>query len=112
MNRSGHLIIRIENDNGKINKLETGSYLYRIGGDEYVLISYNESYESVNDKIELIQEEVRNMDIGVNESIGINYGLVVNTNSSSFKELYMEADSYLSENKRETYKALGLERRR
>ena len=97
---------------GKKTKTETGSYLYRIGGDEFVLISDTESYENAGIKIMIIQDEIRNMDLGVNEPLGINFGLVQGKSGDTFRDLYLKSDALLSQNKREYYETLGYDRRR
>ncbi len=106
---SYHLII---DEKGKVKKIESGNRLYRIGGDEFALISRNESYETIKEKVNRIKKEVEEADIGVNEPIGINFGIVIGDKNKTFKELTIDADNLLSEDKRETYKRLGLERRR
>ena len=97
---------------GKKVRSETGSSLYRIGGDEFALISKTESYDSAKIKIMIIQDEVKNMDLGIDEPLGINYGLVKAKNGNTFRDLYLESDALLSENKIEQYQQLGLERRK
>ena len=86
--------------------------IYRIGGDEFALVSDVEKYENVLIKIKVIQEEVRNIDLSIDEIFGINYGLVVRKNNETYKDLYQKADKLLSQDKDDTYKRLGLERRR
>lgn len=97
---------------GKMNKNVTGSCLYRIGGDEFVLISNSESYEDALLKIMILRDEIKNIDLKINEIIGINYGLVARKNNESYKDLYLIADSLLSEDKKKTYKLLGIDRRK
>ena len=97
---------------GKKSKANTGSYLYRIGGDEFVLISNTESFQDTMLKIMIIQNEIQNLDLGINETLGINYGLVERKDNQTFRDLYLEADKLLSQNKKQTYEALGFERRR
>lgn len=104
--------IYTKDSNGKISKEKTGTSLYRVGGDEYVLISTSESYESVLTKLTIIQDEIRNLGLDVQDPIGLNYGVVVRENGESFRDMYLEADKLLSQNKRDTYIALGLDRRR
>lgn len=98
--------------NGKTQKLKTGSCVYRIGGDEFVLLSENESFENIEIKIILAQEEVKNLKLNISDPIGINYGAVVRNNQQTIKDLYLEADHLLAIHKNETYKVLGLNRRR
>ncbi len=104
--------IKTVDKTGKIVKSETGTYLYRVGGDEFILISDTESYESAKIKIMIIEDEVRNMDLGVNEVVGINYGLTEAKQDESFRDLYLKSDELLEYNKRANYAALGIERRK
>ncbi len=97
---------------GKRSKVETGSCLYRVGGDEFVLISYSENLDNVRIKLAVIQEEVRNIELNINEPLGINYGVVAREGNETFQDLYLKADKYLSASKSETYKVLGLDRRK
>lgn len=97
---------------GKMNKCATGSCLYRIGGDEFVLISDSESYEDALIKIMILRDEIKNIDLNIDEIIGINYGLVARKNNESYKDLYLLADNLLSEDKKKTYKLLGIDRRK
>lgn len=97
---------------GKKIKSETGSCLYRIGGDEFILISNTESYENALIKIMIIQDEIKNMDLNVSEPLGINYGLVRAENGDTFRDLYLKSDALLSKNKEEYYQSVGLNRRK
>lgn len=101
-----------KDSNGSPKKNLTGSCLYRIGGDEFVLISESEPLENIQAKILIAQEEVKNINLNINEPLVINCGLAVKENDETFKDLYLQADGLLSENKKETYKVLGLERRK
>ena len=104
--------VYIVDQTGKKVKSETGSCLYRIGGDEFVLISDTESYDNALIKILIIQDEIRNMNIGVDEPLGINFGLISAKKGDTFRDLYLRSDALLSENKREYYSQLGYNRRK
>lgn len=104
--------IYTKDSTGKRIKVESGSYLYRVGGDEFVLISDTESYENALIKMMIIQDEVSNIDLGVNEIIGINYGLVKGKTGETVRDLYLKSDDLLSNNKREYYRLVGLDRRK
>ena len=97
---------------GKRVKAESGTCLYRVGGDEFVLISDTESYESAQIKMMIIQDEAKNIDLGINEKIGINYGLTEAKNNETFRDLYLKSDALLSNNKKEYYQSLDLDRRK
>ena len=95
---------------------ETGHCVYRTGGDEFVLITTKENVELVNTQAELAAEEVSMLDLGipldpVEDIIGLNYGVVEHSPSSSIKETYKNADQLLYENKSKMYVLTGLDRR-
>ena len=54
------------------------------------------------------------MNLGVDEylPLGLNYGITIHTPESSIREVYMDADILLSENKRKTYEKHNIERRK
>lgn len=99
-------------ENGRIVKLLTGSCVYRVGGDEFVLMAENETYESMQVKLLIVQEEVKNLDLSIDERLGVNYGMAIKLHNESYHDLYLEADSKLSENKIEMYRQLGINRRK
>lgn len=96
---------------GKKVRTETGSCIYRVGGDEFVLISDTETYESVQIKLMIIQDEIKNMNLNVEETLGVNYGFVQAKDGDTLRDLYLKSDNLLSDSKREQYQRLGLERR-
>ena len=98
--------------NGKKIKVKTGTSLYRIGGDEFTIISTTEDYDSVIAKMIAIQEEVKRLDLQVTDPLRINYGITQRNNNETFRELYLKSDKLLSDNKIETYKSLELVRRK
>ena len=86
--------------------------LYRVGGDEFVLLSNSELIESSLDKAKQASEEVSSIDLGVKLSLGLNYGIVYHNSSCFLENTYMNADEILSIDKKKMYKKLGLERRK
>ncbi len=95
-------------------KEKTGISLYRIGGDEFVAISDSENYETFKNKAQKASLEVENLDIALSNNIplGLNYGIAQRLSLESGKELYINADLQLQDNKREKYLTLGLDRRK
>lgn len=92
----------------------TGHCVYRIGGDEFVLLTNAESFEYAEFKAGLAAEEVSMLDLGLdddNTPLGLNCGLVKHNPGDSIKATYKRADSVLSEDKRKMYTRLGLDRR-
>lgn len=103
-----------QTDYGIFQKEETGDSIYRIGGDEFVIVSQRKSPEMLELLLELAAEEIKKLDLDSTEllPIGINYGISEKTNGESIEFLYQEADKRMSRDKEETYKQLGLERRK
>ena len=96
------------------SKNETGDYLYRIGGDEFVLMSENKSFEEVKILLDKVVEEVKNLNLGVDldSPIGINYGISERINKEDVEDLYKLADTRLSDDKRRMYEELVIDRRK
>jgi diguanylate cyclase (GGDEF)-like protein len=103
-------IVRTD-EHGKKQKVATGTRLYRTGGDEYVLIT-PDSLESVELRAQQAIEEVRHLDLGIPEEIGLNLGIVKSENNESVKQLTVRADELLREDKTAIYRRLGIDRRR
>lgn len=91
-----------------------GQNLYRIGGDEFALLTTKDHLELANIKANLAAEEVSMIDLGIKEKtpLGLNYGLVMHKTNADIKTTYINADKLMSENKRKMYVLHGLERRR
>ncbi|MBQ3308143.1 MAG: GGDEF domain-containing protein [Bacilli bacterium] len=103
----------IETVEGKEKKIPTGHNLYRIGGDEFVLITSKDNIDLVNLKARLAAEEVSMMDLGVKDlPIGLNHGVVNHRKEDVVKKTYINADQLLSNDKRDMYVRYGLDRRR
>lgn len=102
------------NEMGLTKKKETGSCVYRIGGDEFALITNTEDARIVELKIELLKEEVNHLSLEIPEpvTLGINYGIFSRDNYETGEELYQLADLELRKDKESIYKKLGIERRR
>lgn len=95
------------------DKKETDTYIYRIGGDEYVVISFSMDIFEVEDEIKLAQEEVRKIVLDSSKPpLGLNYGIVFREGMEDANKVKEKADKLLSNNKREMYSSYGLDRRR
>ena len=99
---------------GKKTKIETGNKLYRVGGDEFILISDTESYQNALYKVMIIQDEVSHIDLnlGTHEILGINYGLLQSRKNDTYRDLYINSNALLEDNKTANYQRLGIERRK
>ena len=102
------------NEQGNIIKKETGHNLYRIGGDEFAIISENSTKEEVNEEIIKASTEVENISLDTyhNLTLGLNYGISERTNQESIESLYKKADKELSKDKEKMYKTKKINRRR
>lgn len=101
-------------DDGVKHTSVTGHCVYRVGGDEFILLTNTEGIELTRIKAKLAAEEVSMLDLGIDELpvIGINYGIVSHNLEESIKETYEAADKVMSEDKKKMYGKFGLERRR
>lgn len=101
-------------DNGTENVVETGHCVYRIGGDEFALLTTIENLQLAGIKANLAKTEADmiNLDLGDNIPLGINYGIVKHNPKDNFKKTFARADELMQENKSEMYKEYKLERRR
>ena len=99
---------------GIITKIPTGSCVYRLGGDEFILISKYESVDNIKTKLKLIEEEVSNIELNVSEKLclGINYGIAEKTGNETIKELAITADDEMKEHKYAMYEKYGVEQRK
>lgn len=103
---------KIKNRSSSSNCSILFNCLYRVGGDEFVLLSNSELIESSLDKAKQASEEVSSIDLGVKLFLGLNYGIVYHNSSCFLENTYMNADEILSIDKKKMYKKLGLERRK
>ena len=95
-------------------KFETGDNVYRVGGDEFVVLSTNKTTEQVEELMVNIVQEVEKIGLSIsnNPITSINYGISERCNMESMDELYKMADEKLYENKNAMYKKVSVERRR
>ena len=94
--------------------IPTGHSVYRVGGDEFVLITTKEYLELVKMKASLATEEAKMIDLGIGKDlpIGVNFGIVEHLPGEKIKETFMKADALMSEDKRKMYLKYKLERRK
>lgn len=99
---------------GYLKKHKTSSCIYRIGGDEFALITTEDTKEIIELKTQLIREETKNINLGIEDNtiIGINYGIATKSSNEKFEDLFQIADEALKEDKNKMYKKLGIERRK
>lgn len=100
--------------NGINKKTKTNYHIYRIGGDEFVLIAEKAIKEDIEDRLLLMQDEIEKINFNTDKNLflGINYGISTTDGEKTGDEVYKEADIYLSQNKRDMYKKLKIDRRK
>lgn len=88
--------------------------IYRIGGDEFVIMCSNKSAEYIEERLELVNEllsQISNNDIR-DVNFCLNYGVSSTEEGiNSFSELYSLADERQKGDKTKKYLDLGIERR-
>ena len=101
-------------DGGMETLTETGHMLYRVGGDEFVLLTDSEDINLTNIKANLAAEEVSMIKLPTEDNLplGLNFGIVFHREGESIKDTYAVADKLMSDDKRKMYTKYGLDRRR
>ena len=96
----------------ELDEDKTKNFIYRFGGDEFIIISYLPE-DVVKEKLELAAKEIENMNIGVflNIPTGLNYGISSRNNLEPVEEVYKKADKNLSLDKQEMYLRRRINRR-
>lgn len=93
--------------------IETGHCVYRIGGDEFALLTNKENVEVTRFKASMAAEEVSLIDFGVdNLPLGLNYGVTSHVSGDFIQDTYERADDLMKEDKQRMYKEYGLKRRK
>lgn len=100
--------------NGKIIRKSTGDKIYRIGGDEFIIISYNKSEKQIEILMEYVMLEIENIKLEEYDNLtkGINYGISSRKNCEDIEKVYQQADEKLSIDKKNTYKRYNYDRRK
>ena len=91
-----------------------GTTVFRVGGDEYIIVSETKSKEEVEDLLRQVNGEVEQFEFSYSKPVptGINFGVTERTKGESIDRLYTMADKLLSDNKTATYEKMGIERRK
>lgn len=103
-----------KNHDEEVEKKETGHCIYRIGGDEFALLTTVENIKLTKVKAKLACEEASLMDLGLGKDIplGLNRGIVLHQPNDFIKNTTMRADEIMSKDKALMYSKYNLERRR
>ena len=104
----------IEAPDGNHLRVKTGDKLYRIGGDEYVLLSNSKSKEDIEKILPYIVEEVESIELDTEKSYhtSMNYGVSERYSRETIDQLFQEAEAELLDDKTNMYRKLGINRRR
>lgn len=104
----------IINGNGTETFIDTGHCVYRVGGDEFVLLTSTENLQLAEIKAGLTSDEACtiNLDIVDNLPLGLNFGIVYHNHGDDIKQTFIRADKIMQEDKRQMYKKYNLDRRR
>ena len=88
--------------------------VYRVGGDEFILISETKTKEEVEEILRKVGAQVELFEFSNTSETptGINYGVIERTNGEPIERLYVMADQILTADKNKTYKKLGIDRRK
>ncbi len=102
------------NEDGTESLIDTGHCVYRIGGDEFVLLTDVENIKLASKKAELAKEESKLINLGLEEDIpvGLNYGVIHHSPGDFIKTTFEKADRLLQIDKECMYKEYKLERRK
>ena len=103
----------MDQENGLV-RVPTGNTIYRIGGDEFVVLSEKLSEEEVSKRLDCIHMFLDKIPFVVEhkETVGANYGVAAREPGDDIDALYRKADIRLAHQKTETYKKLKLDRRK
>ena len=96
------------------NNFEGFADIYRIGGDEFVLLIDGNDEKIISDTIDRVGAAcyaTSTLDIGINEPLRMNYGFAYGS-SHNIEENRKVADKALMVNKDNMYYALGIDKRR
>ena len=88
--------------------------IYRVGGDEFIIISETKTKEEVEELLRKAREQVELFQFSKKLEVptGLNYGVVERTNKEPIEILYVMADKQLSSDKTKEYIKRGLDRRK
>ena len=104
----------IINDDLTESHIDTGHCIYRIGGDEFVLLTKIDSLSKALIKAELARKETSNIDLGIEDNLilGLNYGIVKHISGDYLKQTSIRAVEIMKEDKSKMYKKYQIDRRR
>ena len=103
----------VADSKGNLKRIQTGDYVFRIGGDEFAVISTSKDKDELLSIISYLANEV-DISLPLDEEVllKINYGISERNGNENPEEVFKRANIELSENKRIMYQMNNIERRR
>ena len=83
-----------------LKKVFKGSYIFRAGGDEFVVIIKNVCKEEIENKLGILKKESKKY------NVSFAYGYSITDDSKEIDKILKEADANMYNNKREFYNSL------
>ena len=101
------------NSDGTESISYTGHCVYRVGGDEFILLTSIEKLQLALIKADLAATEAQLIKLGIEDDvpIGFNYGVVNHAPGDLIKQTFVKADMLMQEDKKKMYVKHNLERR-
>lgn len=97
----------------RYGEVDSGSKIYRIGGDEFALLTRYEGYGMAEVKASMAARDVSRINLGIGDvPLGLNVGLAAHNPLYPVKETIDKADKVLQKDKRAMYQNYGLDRRK
>lgn len=85
--------------------------IYRIGGDEFVVLCFDKSPDSIDEEIAKVMADCDNIKIGDNLPVGISIGYAQLAENETISEAAKRAEYMMYENKKQYYSRSGFDRR-
>lgn len=111
----GHLVgdKLVESVANILNKVMTNAFrVYRIGGDEFVIIYFNKNMETVRREVTLAYEQCDKIQLDDKIPVGASFGYAEQEEGEEFSATVHRADIRMYSEKEKFYKEKGFERRK
>ncbi|MCI6630127.1 MAG: diguanylate cyclase, partial [Lachnospiraceae bacterium] len=84
-----------------IEKVFVNSPVYRIGGDEFVVLLEDEDYRNASRRLDTLEQAMRETGTGIGTRVSIAWGMAVydGQNEESYERLFHRADKAMYERK-------------